>query len=396
MAVQPLSSPKFRAFTASGQPLAGGKLYAYAAGTSTPLATYTTRAGTVANPSPVVLDANGEADVWLTPSTLYKFELRSSTEVVQWTVDNFPAPPDSAVNNSFSAGITVTQSAANTQAVQATGTGTGPGVAATGGGTSGTGVSGTGGAPNGAGVAGTGAGTGPGVAGVSSSTAGANVYGVYGRANNNGVGVYGYASLAAGTPVAGIAADTTGEAPFGLGVGGVFAGAGSALGVAPTAGTGVFAQGAVGAHFAANVASTAAARTNAMRVERGDILFSSLAAPSAGTAMANRLTAHNTLKAWVSLTTAGGGSTAVTIHDGYNVSGASVSAGTLTVTLAAALAGANYAVLVTSHLMRILPFVPSQAVGSFDVTAWSLVTAAAYSFQADGAIKLSILVFGAQ
>lgn len=91
---QPLGHPKFRAFDANGDPLAGGLLYSYAAGTSTPLATYTTRAGSVANANPVVLDANGEADVWMTPGTLYKFELRNSTGVVQWTVDNYPSPAD--------------------------------------------------------------------------------------------------------------------------------------------------------------------------------------------------------------------------------------------------------------------------------------------------------------
>jgi hypothetical protein len=94
MPTQPFYTPKFRAFDSNGDPLAGGLLYTYAAGTSTPLATYTTRAGDVANANPVVLDANGEANVWLTPSTDYKFELRNSASVVQWTVDNVPALPE--------------------------------------------------------------------------------------------------------------------------------------------------------------------------------------------------------------------------------------------------------------------------------------------------------------
>lgn len=95
MAVQPFYSPKFRAFDLNGDPLIGGLLYTYAAGTSTPLATYTTRAGNIANANPVVLDANGEADVWTTPGAEYKFELRSSAGVLQWTVDNVPSPTDS-------------------------------------------------------------------------------------------------------------------------------------------------------------------------------------------------------------------------------------------------------------------------------------------------------------
>lgn len=94
MSVQPFYSPKFRAFDANGNPLSGGLLYSYAAGTTTPLSTYTTRAGDVANANPVVLDANGEADVWSTPNVSYKFVLKSSAGVTQWTVDNVPSQPD--------------------------------------------------------------------------------------------------------------------------------------------------------------------------------------------------------------------------------------------------------------------------------------------------------------
>jgi hypothetical protein len=87
----PLSGPKFRAFDANGDPLSGGKLYSYAAGTLTPLNTFTTFAGTIANTNPVILDANGEADVWTTPGLLYKFVLKDSADVIQWTVDNYPS-----------------------------------------------------------------------------------------------------------------------------------------------------------------------------------------------------------------------------------------------------------------------------------------------------------------
>lgn len=83
--LSPTLKQKF--FTQSGAPLAGGKLYTYAAGTTTPLATYTTYAGTVANANPVILDANGECDLWLGSSS-YKFILNDSADVLQWTVDN--------------------------------------------------------------------------------------------------------------------------------------------------------------------------------------------------------------------------------------------------------------------------------------------------------------------
>jgi len=76
-----------RFFSANGAPLAGGKLYSYAAGTSTPQATYTDNTGATPNANPVVMDANGEANIWLADLS-YKFVLKDSSDVTQWTVDN--------------------------------------------------------------------------------------------------------------------------------------------------------------------------------------------------------------------------------------------------------------------------------------------------------------------
>lgn len=80
--------PKFRAFDADGDPLNGGKLYSYIAGSSTPQATYTDKAAGTANTNPVVLDANGEANVWLSDALNYKLVLTDADDVVLWTVDN--------------------------------------------------------------------------------------------------------------------------------------------------------------------------------------------------------------------------------------------------------------------------------------------------------------------
>lgn len=79
--------PKLQFFDASGNPLAGGKLYTYAAGTTTPQTTYTDSTGTAANTNPIILDSRGEASVWL-GDLYYKFRLTSSTDVDIWTVDN--------------------------------------------------------------------------------------------------------------------------------------------------------------------------------------------------------------------------------------------------------------------------------------------------------------------
>ena len=55
----------FQCFGLDGKPLAGGKVYSYAAGTTTNKATYTTMAGTVTNPNPITLDQNGKAKIFL-------------------------------------------------------------------------------------------------------------------------------------------------------------------------------------------------------------------------------------------------------------------------------------------------------------------------------------------
>ena len=82
-------APVFRQrfFDNDGKPLAGGKLYSYQAGTSTPAATYTDESGDTPNTNPVVMDANGYADVWLGGSN-YKLILKDSSDVELWSVDN--------------------------------------------------------------------------------------------------------------------------------------------------------------------------------------------------------------------------------------------------------------------------------------------------------------------
>lgn len=86
--------PQF--FNNSGDPAAGGLLYTYAAGTLTPLATYTDRNGGTPNANPVVLDSSGRADVWLTVNTAYKLILKDSLGNTLDTVDNFYAGADPA------------------------------------------------------------------------------------------------------------------------------------------------------------------------------------------------------------------------------------------------------------------------------------------------------------
>lgn len=74
----------------AGDPLAGGKIYTYEAGTSTPMFTYTDASGVTENTNPVILDSNGQADLWF-GSSLYKIILKTATDVEIYSVDNYGA-----------------------------------------------------------------------------------------------------------------------------------------------------------------------------------------------------------------------------------------------------------------------------------------------------------------
>jgi len=92
--------PKLQFFDANGVPLSGGKLYSYAAGTTTPLTTYTSSSGNTANTNPIILDSRGEANVWLSSAT-YKLKLTSSTNVEIWTVDNLNGADQATLASTF-------------------------------------------------------------------------------------------------------------------------------------------------------------------------------------------------------------------------------------------------------------------------------------------------------
>lgn len=76
-------------FDDNGDPLSGGKLYTYDAGTTTPKATYTDAAGATPNANPVILDSAGRATVFLSGS--YKFRLEDSLGTLIKETDNVTA-----------------------------------------------------------------------------------------------------------------------------------------------------------------------------------------------------------------------------------------------------------------------------------------------------------------
>lgn len=78
-------------FDNNGVILSGGKVYTYAAGTTTPQATYTSSAGVTPHSNPIVLDSAGRVpggEIWLTAGATYKFVVETSLGVLIGTYDN--------------------------------------------------------------------------------------------------------------------------------------------------------------------------------------------------------------------------------------------------------------------------------------------------------------------
>lgn len=91
-------APKLQFFGTDGLPLVGGKLYTYAAGTTTPIATYTDNTQANLNTNPIILDSAGQANVWLADTITYKYTLTDADDVPLFTVDYVSVP---VTTNSF-------------------------------------------------------------------------------------------------------------------------------------------------------------------------------------------------------------------------------------------------------------------------------------------------------
>lgn len=91
MTVVNFNYPKFKyTIPSTGQPGVGYKLFTYEEGTSIKKTTWTSLAKTAANTNPIILDANGECDVWIDGD--YKFVLAPPTDTdppasAIWTYD---------------------------------------------------------------------------------------------------------------------------------------------------------------------------------------------------------------------------------------------------------------------------------------------------------------------
>lgn len=87
-------------FDNNGNVLSGGKIYTYAAGTTTPQATYTTVGGGTANSNPIILDSAGRLpeEIWLSEGVSYRFVVTDSTNVQLIESDNIAGINDATID----------------------------------------------------------------------------------------------------------------------------------------------------------------------------------------------------------------------------------------------------------------------------------------------------------
>jgi hypothetical protein len=89
--LSPIGGVAGQFFDNNGNPLTGGKIFTYAAGTTTPQATYTSAGGGTPHANPIILDAAGRVpggEIWLTDGFQYKFVIKTSTDVQIGSYDN--------------------------------------------------------------------------------------------------------------------------------------------------------------------------------------------------------------------------------------------------------------------------------------------------------------------
>jgi hypothetical protein len=88
-------------FNDNGDPLAGGKIFTYLAGTTTSAATYTSSSGTIPHTNPIILDGAGRVpsgEIWLTDGITYKFVVQDSANNLIGTYDNLVGINSNFVN----------------------------------------------------------------------------------------------------------------------------------------------------------------------------------------------------------------------------------------------------------------------------------------------------------
>jgi hypothetical protein len=97
--LSPMAGAGAQFFDNNGNPLAGGKILTYIAGTTTPLATYTSATGATPHANPIVLDSAGRVPqtVWLDTGSAYKFVLTTAANVPIGTYDDLTGINDLSI-----------------------------------------------------------------------------------------------------------------------------------------------------------------------------------------------------------------------------------------------------------------------------------------------------------
>lgn len=108
MAAVLLTPPYLQFFDDNGDPLVGGKIYTYEAGTTTPKATYMDASGTIPATNPIVLDAAGRATIWVNGS--YNIRVETSAGVLVKNTDNITAFSTAAAGAGTFTTLSVTDS----------------------------------------------------------------------------------------------------------------------------------------------------------------------------------------------------------------------------------------------------------------------------------------------
>jgi hypothetical protein len=88
---------------ANGNPLVGGFIYTYLAGSTTPVATYTSNTGGTPQANPIVLNSLGlpASPIWLQSGLSYKFVVKDASLVTLETLDNIAGINDSATQDQW-------------------------------------------------------------------------------------------------------------------------------------------------------------------------------------------------------------------------------------------------------------------------------------------------------
>lgn len=233
--------------------------------------------------------------------------------------------------------------------------------------------------------------------GISASTTTVDANAITATGNGDGAGVSGI-----GGSSGGVGGHFAGGGSGGTGSGVEGFGAGTADGVVGSGGSsggrGVVGLGggtAVGGRFSNGTSATGGTRQDALSVTNGDISLDGVATPLSTTAVKNRLTPSNLVKAWGIVTA---GAATPTINTGFNLSATiSCSTNAVNLKLAQPMSGSTYAILVTSDSQFIRDNYSARSLDADDFEIRATDTAGGVTVDlCSTASKFSFMVLGVQ